>query len=203
MGNGRRRRAVARARRAVGPGRRAHHAVDGEPLRHGARPLPRQRRQRHRLRLVPRRGHRGRPHVDLRVRGHAPHAVAAGRPQAAPSRSTGAATRWTSRTLVQDVFVGRMSGPILDTNQISATLQLDRRAAAPHAQRADRHGGRRARQGALQRRVARGVRHLPRRSQPHEQPDGRRRHGRQVPGPVARRHRDARAVTCTTAARRR
>ena len=34
----------------------------------------------HRLRLVPRRGQRRRPHLELHLRGHAPHAVAAGRP---------------------------------------------------------------------------------------------------------------------------
>ena len=54
--------------------------------------------------------------------------------------------------------MGRMSGPMLAPDQIDATAELDRRAAAPPAHGAGRHGRRRARPGAVQRRRARGLR---------------------------------------------
>ena len=120
-GHGQRGRAVARARRAFGPGWPSHHAVDGEPLRHGPRPLPRQRRRLDRLRVLSRRGHGGRPQWTFACEGtRRTQSLQVGLAGTEPFHWGGDERDFP--TLVQDVFVGRMSGPNLDTNQISATL---------------------------------------------------------------------------------
>ena len=96
--------------------------------------------------------------------------------------------------LVSDVFVGRMSGPMLAPDQIDATLSwIDAQPRRTHTQPTDTAAI--ARGKALFNDPTRAAcADLPQRPEPHEQPVGRRRHGRHVPGAVARRHRHARAV---------
>ena len=96
--------------------------------------------------------------------------------------------------LMKDVFVGRMSGPVLATDQIDALMTwIDAQPRVPRSPPAG-YGRRRARAGAVQRSDARGLRVVPRGRHVHEQRDRRRRHGRRLPGAVAGRRRDARSV---------
>ena len=166
-----------------------------EPGRHRPPGVPRQRGRRHRLRVVPRRGRRRRAGLELRL-----HRAPAARSRcrsgcAAPSRSTGAATRPTSTQLMQDVFVGRMSGPPLASDQTDAAADLDRQPAAAAPDRARGCRGGRARARAVQRH-----RHASAASSATRAPASPTTQtvdvgtGGVVPGAVAARHRHARAV---------
>ena len=105
--------------------------------------------------------------------------------------------------LMTDVFAGRMSGPLLATDQIDALMTwIDAQPRVPRAA-PDRRGRGRARPGAVQRSRARRLRHLPRGRHVHEQHDGRRRH-RRARSRFRRWSASAAAArSCTTAARRR
>ena len=96
--------------------------------------------------------------------------------------------------LMADVFQGRMSGPVLAADQIDGLMTWIDGQPRVAPCRADGCGRGRARASPVQRSHARGVRVVPRGRQVHQQLDGRRRHGRRLPGSVAGRHRQPRAV---------